>query len=231
MKKILLLTVVILNCSLLFAQVIEKDKRIFGGTVNLGFNHNQSDTVGSSEPSTKNSGEYINLSPSFGKAIKNNMVFGYMISLNYSHNKAEDFSSNQRQDANSYGAGAGLFFERYFPLTKSISFSAVLPLQVYYNSAESKYFQNGTLSNTRKDKSYGAVVSLYPALNYSLNKRFLLQLTLNNFVSLGYMHSRNETEAPNTPAVKQEGASFGFNTRVNEQTRISDLGFAFRYIF
>jgi hypothetical protein len=87
------------------------------------------------------------------------------------------------------------------------------------------------LSGTDNNKYYGAGIALYPSLNYLLNKKFILQLTLNNFVSLGYRHSTNQLEQPNVPSKKQESSNFGFNTRVNESTRLSDLSFAFRYIF
>jgi len=50
MKKILLVATLLLNCSLMFGQVIEKDQRILGGTINLGYNHSQADTLISSKP-------------------------------------------------------------------------------------------------------------------------------------------------------------------------------------
>ena len=231
MKKILLLGALFLNCSLLFGQVIEKGKRILGGTVNLGLNHNQADTLASSEPSIKGGNVYVNLSPSFGKTIKNNLVFGYLTSLYYSHSKSEDLRLKETGKSDGYGVGGGIFLERYFPLTKSLSFSASMPLLLNYSSSQHQLFQNGTLSSTNKDKYYGASLSLYPSLNYLLNKRFVLQLTLNNFGSFGYGHYTNEVEGPNIAANKRESSNFGFNTRVNEQTRLSDLGFAFRYIF
>jgi hypothetical protein len=231
MKKILLLAALFLNSSLLFAQVIQKNKRILGGTVNGGYNQSQADTLASSKPSIKGSNGYINLSPSFGKAVKQNVVFGYLVSLGYSYSKSEDLRLNDTGKTNGYTVGGGVFLERYFPLSKSLSFSGSLPLQLYYSWSENKLYQNGTLSGTSKDKYYGVSIGLYPSLNYLLSKKFILQLTLNNFVSLGYRHSTNESEQPNTSSRSQESSSFGFNTRVNESTRLSDLSFAFRYIF
>jgi hypothetical protein len=58
---------------------LKKGKRILGGSLDFGFLHNQADTLASSEPSIKGGNSYLTLSPSFGKAIKNNMVFGYML--------------------------------------------------------------------------------------------------------------------------------------------------------
>ena len=231
MKKILLLATLFLNCSLLFGQVIEKGKHILGGTLNAGFSHNQYDTLISSEPSNKSNNLSVGLAPSFGKATSNNTVFGYTLLLNYSHAKAEDLRAQQSGTNNGYGVGGGVFLEKFFPLGKSFSFSAVVPLQLFYSAYKSESFQNGTLTSTGKDKNYGAWLSLYPSLNYSLSKRFLLQLTLNNFVSLNYVHSTNKVEGPNTTPREQERSNFGFGTRVNEQNRLGDVGFAFRYIF
>ena len=231
MKQILLVVALVLNSSLLFAQVIEKNKRILGGTVNGGYNQSQADTLASSKPSTRGSSGYINLSPSLGKAVKDNVVFGYLVSMGYSHSKSEDLRVNETGKSNGYTFGGGVFVERYFPLSKSLSFSASMPLQLYYSWYDNKLFQNGTSSGTDNNKYYGAGIALYPSLNYLLNKKFILQLTLNNFVSLGYRHSTNQVEQPNVPSRKQESSNFGFNTRVNESTRLSDLSFAFRYIF
>ena len=231
MKKILLFAALSFNCSLLFAQVIEKDKRILGGTVNLGYNQSQADTLASSKPSIKGSNGYINLSPSFGKAVKENVVFGYLVSLGYSHGKGEDLRLNETGKSNGYNVGGGVFLERYFPLSKSLSFSGLMPFQLNYSWYDNESFQNGTSIESRKNKSYGANISLYPSLNYLLNKKFILHLTLNNFVSLGYRHAIDETEQPNVSSRKQESSNFGFNTRVNDSTRLSDLSFAFRYVF
>jgi hypothetical protein len=227
MKKILVLAVLFLNGSLLFAQVIEKNKRILGGTINAGYNQSQADTLSSSKPSTRGSSGYFNLSPSFGKAIKENVVFGYLVSVGYSHSKNEDLRLDETGKSNGYTVGGGIFLERYFPLSKVISFSASMPLQLSYSWYDNQLFQNGTLSGTDKNKYYGASIGLYPSLNYLLNKRFILQLTLNNFVSLGYRHSTTQVEQPNVPSRTQESSNFGFNTRVNESTRLSDLSFAF----
>ena len=231
MKKILLLAALSISCSLLFAQVIEKDKRIFGGTVNFGYNQSQADTLASSTPSIKSSNGYINISPSFGTAIKENVVFGYLLSLGYSHGKGEDLRLNETGKSNGYNVGGGVFLEKYFPLSKSLSFSGLMPFQLNYSWYENESFQNGTSTGSRKNRSYGASISLYPSLNYLINKKFILQLTLNNFVSIGYRHSTDETEQPNVSPKDQESSNFGFNTRVNESTRLSDMSFAFRYIF
>jgi len=231
MKKILLVATLLLNCSLMFGQVIEKDQRILGGTINLGYNHSQADTLISSKPSLKGSNLYLNLSPSFGRATRKNLVFGYLTSLNYSHSNSEDLRSKETGKSNGYGVGTGLFYEKYFPLGKSFSFSGMLPLQVSYNSSQNKIYDNGTLTTTSTNKHYGASISLYPSLNYSLNNKFMLQLTLNNFASFGYGRSTSQVEGPNIIANKQGYSNIGFNTRVNEQTRLSDMGFAFRYIF
>lgn len=231
MKKIILVATLFLNCSLMFGQVIEKDQRILGGSINLGFNHSQSDTVTSSKPSIKGNNLYVNLSPSFGKAIRKNLVFGYLASLYYSHSNSEDLRSKETGKGNGCGVGAGVFYEKYFPLGKSFSFSGMLPLQVSYNSSKNKIYDNGTLTSTSTNEHYGASISLYPSLNYSLNNKFMLQLTLNNFASFGYGRSTSQVEGPNIIANKQGYSNIGFNTRVNEQTRLSDIGFAFRYIF
>jgi len=231
MKKVLLFAAAFLSFLFSYAQIIEKNKKILGGTFSAGFNRFQADTTVSSGPSIKGNNLNFNLSPSFGKAIKNNLVFGYIISLSYSHSKSEDLRLKATGKSNGYGLGAGVFIERFLPLTKSLSFSGTMPLQLNYSSSKNKSFDNSTLITMGTNKYYGASLGIYPSLNYQLNKKIVLQLSLNNFIWIGYSYGTSEFKGPNGIANKQSNSNFGFNTRVNQQTQLSDLGFAFRYIF
>jgi hypothetical protein len=230
MKKILLFATSLISYSFTFSQVIEKNQKILGGTLSAGFNHSQADTTISSEPSIKGNNLYFNLSPSFGKAIKKNLVFGYNISISYSYSKSEDLHLKQTGKSNAYGVGAGMFIEKFFPITKSLSFSGTMPLQLNYGTSKNKSFENSILITTQTSKYYGAGLGVYPSLSYLLNKKIILQLSLNNFIWIGYTYRTSEIDGSNVIANKQSSSNFGFSTRVNQQTPLSDLGFAFRYI-
>jgi hypothetical protein len=230
MKKTYLLTVFSLYYFFNHAQVIEKGKKILGGSLDFGFSHNQADTLASSGPSIKGGNSYLTLSPSFGKAIKNNMIFGYHASAGFSHSKRKDLRLKTMGKTNGYSITAGIFWEKFFPLNKSFSFSGHVPLRINCSSSKNKTFDNSVLLSTSTNKFYGLGIYVSPSLNYSLNKKFLMQIFLNDFISIGYGYNTSEMEGINLLKRKQSNSNLGVNTRINHFNTLSNLSFGFRYL-
>ncbi len=230
MKKTILLTILSLSYFINHAQVIEKGKRILGGSLDFGFLHNQADTFATSGPSIKGNSSYFTLSPSFGKAIKNNLVFGYHTALGFSHSKSEDLRLKSTGKSNGYSASGGIFLEKFLPLNKSFSFSGHVPLTINYSSSKNKTFDNSVLLSTSTNKFYGLGIYVSPSLNYSLNKKFLMQIFLNDFISIGYGYNTSEMEGINLLKRKQSNSNLGVNTRINHFNTLSNLSFGFRYL-
>lgn len=230
MKKVVLAIILFSVSVISYSQVIEKGKSILGGSLGFGFSHHKNESTTVSDPQ-KASGFSINLNPSLGKAVKNNSVFGYYLSLGYSHGKNEDPNQNDVAKSNGYTSGGGIFLEKFFPLNKSISFSAYMPLGFNYNWNKSKEWTNSSLDRTSTTRNFFTGISLSPSLNYSLNKNFLLQLSLNDFVSIGYTHGTTETKLPGTTTQKQSSSNFNVGGQINYGKQLSSLSFGFRYIF
>jgi hypothetical protein len=231
MRKIVLAIILFSATFISYGQVIEKQQRILGGSAGFDFLQNQADNSASSDPLAKANTVNINLSPAFGKATKNNLVFGYQLYLNYAHSKSENHTTQDIFRSNGYGVGGGVFLEKFYPLSKSLSFSGYMPLSVTYGTNENTQWTNSNLVRTNKTKSLGAAISLSPSLNYSLNKKFLLQLSLNDFVSLGYTQVNTEVNIPNQTTEEQTSSNFGFSSRINYAKQLSNLSFGFSYIF
>jgi hypothetical protein len=76
MKKTILLIVLFSASLISFSQVIEKGKRILGGSIGFNLSENTYNNDTSNNPESISNDFSINLSPSFGKAVKNNLIFG-----------------------------------------------------------------------------------------------------------------------------------------------------------
>jgi hypothetical protein len=54
---------------------------------------------------------------------------------------------------NGYAIGAGVFLEKFYPITKSLSFSAYMPLSASYGAGEGKEWTNSSLIKTTLTKT------------------------------------------------------------------------------
>lgn len=228
MKKLYALGIALLTISVTtHAQVIESGQRVLGGSLRFGGNINRLDTV-SGGTSPKNNSFYVSVAPQLGKAIATNLVRGYRLQLGYGTASSKGNIAENKQQF--YSAGAGMFYEKFFPVGRGFSFSAMAALDArYQNSSTSSYYNNVKLSKSATE-SIGISLAATPAFNYSVNQKWMLQLILSDFAAIDFSKNFHTTESGNN-TFKQTSTNFGVNADVNALRPFSQLSFGFRYIF
>ena len=214
MKKSYFLSVaVILYFSITSSAQIAKGSILLGG--DLGFSTQK--TTNSQNADFTQSG--FTISPSYGKAIRENLFLGGFASYNYGKN--ENSFSPGLQKTN--GWGLGMFIRKYHKLGNgAFSFFA-------QGSAGYAYYKNYNFygpDNSTTEKRNSVYVNIYPGINYKINKRLQLETGFNNLVSLGYYHSINEMSGIGGVS-KTISNGFNLNTSINN---LSNLYAGFRVL-
>lgn len=231
MKKLYILLVLVMTGSIsVKAQFIGENKRVLDGSIGLGFSISN-DSTDNGNNRLKSSSFFINLSPSFGKAIRNDLVFGYYTSGGVNAARNEDRQKVQEFKSSGYQVGGGIFWEKFFSLNNKFAFSGRLSTGTGYSFFRSRGFTNAVEGNTIKTTNFHAGVSLAPLLNYKLNNKFLLALYANDFVGISFIKGTTETQGPNITTVKSKHTNFSASSILNYSKSLQNLGFSFRYIF
>lgn len=179
--------------------------------------------IGGSSQKTKTGGtitnkqEGLNISPVFGKAIKENLILGGNAGFGLYENNTGTSTNFQR--SSSYGAG--IFIRKYKPIGNS-SFSMFLQggFGVNYNSNEDV----SPFSNFYKTTRYNIGISVYPGMSYAVSKRLQLETGFNNLLSLNYFTEKRENNTvPGT--VKTTGVNIS-----SSLNNISSLYLGFRVL-
>ena len=215
MKANFLLSLILVSCSFTICNAqIKKGTISLGG--DLSFYTNSSSTQGSSDNSKQNN---LNLSPSIGKAVKDNLVFG--IDLSYVHSFSKSENNIVKNSGNSFNAG--VFLRKYLTLGKGFYLFGQGTAEVGYGTAKTSY-QNSSMYKS-ETKSFGTALAFYPGASYAISKKFQVEAGFRNLVYAGYSHSEQETtQAPNSTTTKSKGNSFQIGTTANSITSFT-MGF------
>lgn len=192
---------------------IKKGAILLGGQ--LGFSIQKTQTQ--NFPDTKNSG--INISPAFGKAVKDNLVTGVDIFIGY--NKYQNIYSSDRQTQNDYGLG--FFVRKYKELGKGFYLFGQARAGGYYNSRDYTSTQVPGSSNTMK--GYSVQLAVYPGLSYAISKKFQLETGFNNLAYLQFDHSKAIHAGNTSPSSISNGFSLGTSL-----SNFSGLTIGFRFL-
>ena len=182
---------------------ITKGTVLLGGTV-------AASTYTTKASSSKEKERGFTLSPSIGFTVRENNVLG--ISLTYGHGTSK--TSDVELTSNQFGGG--LFYRRYFPLPKS--FYLFGNGDARYRYAQSKSSSNTPSSSRREDKT--GSLNIYPGIAYALNKRFHVEVAMNDLLSFGYTASRYHWSAPGNPSRDDRYKSLFFESRTNLSTNL-----------
>lgn len=189
--------------------VFSANSQISKGTVLLGGNigYNQSNYT-DAPTEYKNHGYYI--SPSIGFVVKDNRVFGFSISYSHSINQT---TADSKSFSNNYGAG--VFHRRYLPLGKNFYLFGQGHLYADFGKQE---YQSSTTNSKKTITTVGA--GLFPGVAYAINKRFHLELSMNNLISLGYSSIKDH----NSSGLDIRNNQFNFALNANPTSNLA-LGF------
>jgi hypothetical protein len=193
---------------------ISKGKVLLGGT--LGFRQFKYDANTSGYYPLQT---YLNISPSIGKVIKENLVLGVQAGI---RTEKVEYETQNIQSKDKYYDG-GLFLRRYVPLLKSFYF--------FGHSTANFSAQNGSATHqdqTRsKTKGWSANISLYPGLAYAVTRKFHAEAGLSNLFVTGYGRSETERKDFASGSVSSlKTSSFAISTSLGSNTSFN-IGFRF----
>jgi hypothetical protein len=217
-------------------EFLQKGSSVLGG--GIGAMRNNSSTE---EPidSLQQSGKVssFQISPYFGRFIKDNLVLGVKLNFGTSKNESsfEDFNqtSNTEQKGRSYGAG--IFLRKYFPVLEK--FGVFIQPEINYNFYSSdnvrysSFHQGETVREDyedRESRSFSVNTSL--GLYYFISPRFSIETSLG---TLGLTKSKTNKEETNnynddSRTTETNSDSFSINF-INELT--FDKIFVINYFF
>jgi hypothetical protein len=215
MKKFTLLSIV---ATLFFTITIQA--QIKKGSVFLGGDLGGSTQKTKKDGLTTNNQNGLNISPVFGKAIKENLILGADIGFGLYENNYSALNPSTDQRSNSYHAG--VFLRKYKAIGKS-GFSAFLQgkLSVEYNSIKYDY----SASNFDNRKRNTISVSTYPGISYTVSRRIQLETGFNNLLNLGYFTEKRDVGSLSPYTEKTNGISIS-----SSLNNLSSLYLGFRVL-
>lgn len=183
MKKVLPLIFIAFAFAGAASAQITKGSIFLGGDVSGATQKTKSEN----ETISKQSG--INISPVFGKAIRNNLVLGVNVGFNILNNDVPP--SNGEYESKGYNAG--LFLRKYKNVGTGgfyIFIQGGLGVNYYHEKRENYY----AIFDTFKRTTVG--LNAYPGISYAISKKLHLESGFNNLLRLDYMHEKGERGNP-----------------------------------
>jgi hypothetical protein len=179
-SKILLFAAIFI--ALFFSQAnaqIKKGGIWLGGQLNFYSQHNN--YTQPNNYTTNNSN--FSISPSIGKAIKDNLVAGIDLAYNYGKTSLSNiYSSTAYQATNNFGVG--VYLRKYAPLGKNFYLFGQGRLGGTSLDTEVKD-QSAVYSS---NKGYSIDLGFYPGISYQVSKRVQLETGLNNLFDINLQH-------------------------------------------
>jgi hypothetical protein len=208
MQKIFYLSLVFLSASLVSNAQFKQGSLILGGDFNL--NMQNSNTPPGAGVSSRSGN--LGLSPSIGKAIKENLVLG--IALSYSHNYSKNTDTVEPNQSSTDFYGGGIFLREYIPLGNRFYLFAHEQLGGSYGVYSSQGVAYGHV--------YTAALDIYPGIAYGICKKVQVEMDFQNLASVSYAHQKT---GDGTGFDKSD--QFAINTSLNNALDNFQLGFRF----
>lgn len=185
-KKILLAVIVICTIATTVDAQIKKGAVFLGGDV--GFSLSNTSYNQNSGFSSKAKDTYLNFSPVFGKAVKDNLIVG--ADLGYTYSKNENVYPAQKN--NNYGIG--VFVRQYRNLGKGFYIFGQARIGGGYNTQDATDLTTQPATEI-KTKGYNVGINIYPGISYTITKKLQLETGFNNLAALTFSHSKAINES------------------------------------
>lgn len=205
MKQTCTLLVFILIYSVGDAQVRKGDIMV-GGNLQY-YEQSQSTTPTSSVPADKG----LNLDPSVGKAVKDNLVLG--VDLGYNFYSSGDPDGTTVNYTTQHGGSLGVFVRRYRPI--GAGFSLFGQAEVSGNYTHVQYTTSTSNFVVGHSNSYGLGLNLYGGVAYALNRRWQMEAGLPNLLAVNYVHSRETQQYTGLPATLSSQHGFDLSSSLS----------------
>lgn len=125
-----------------------------------------------------------------------------------------------------HSVGLNIFSQRFFPLAKDFYFTLQGDGSVSYRNNNRTTTTNSTKSET-KTNGYGLGFSVAPGVSYRLARRLLLDLYLNDLLSIGYTH--DQSAKGSTPTAMQARKSAFYLSSSLSRMSFSNIGVGLRW--
>lgn len=133
----------------------------------------------------------VNIAPSLGVAVNNNLVIGGALVYGYSSSKDEEFENTLK--INNYGAG--FFVRRYKDIIPGVYVFAESNLLGLYQ--RQKGTNPGSSAPYLDEKSYTVTTGFYPGIAFNLGKEFLIEGGFQNLFFVQYAHGSTKYSGVN----------------------------------
>ena len=172
--------------SLLFLSIytsaqIKKGAIFLGGDISFG----GSNSTNNLSPTQTSNSTSFGIGINAGKAVKENLIVGVKVgfsSINYKQDPT--LTTFSKDELNSFGGGVWL--RKYYTLSKAFYVFADASLTSNFGKRNQQYNQPVYQIN---QKSTNLSLTLFPGIAYQMRKRFFLEASLNNLLSIGYAHN------------------------------------------
>jgi hypothetical protein len=164
-----------------------------GGTIS--YNQNKNDYKDTAKKDYKTSS--LNVSPSIGIAVKDNLVVG--IRLSYGHDKSENYANTLESKSNSYGAG--IFVRQYIPVISRLYLfgEASASYTSSKGDATQEDYSTGTTVKVKTTtKGWSTGLNVTPGLAFAITKKFQVETSLNSLFNVGYGKIKYTSDKPNS---------------------------------
>ncbi len=163
---------------------------------------------------TRSKTSNLNIDPSFGKAIKDNLVLGFNIEYAHSTNSSDEPNNGS---VNGNGFGAGVFLRKYLPLGNHFYFFGQTALSGTYGHShlnQAPGYQPVTdVSNTSTFS-----LTFFPGIAYAINHKWQLETGLANFFGINYSHSKETQTYTGSPDQKNTFSSFSVASQLSSSS-------------
>ncbi|HTI09538.1 MAG TPA: hypothetical protein VL832_13305 [Puia sp.] len=189
---------------------IKKGDILLGGTLSL---YSQKATPDNNYPTPPNKQTNYNISPSIGKAIKDNLLVGFDLAFTGSKNTQGTGTGSYTSKSCTYGAG--VFLRKYKPLGGGFAIFMQTRFGGSYNTQKTQY--EGDPYPYNNVKGYSFDLSFYPGIAYAITKRVQLETGFANLVDVNYSHSKDSqtTGVNNNVLANSKSNSFGISTSLS----------------
>lgn len=155
---------------------IKKGATLLGG--NIGY-FKQSEQPGNTN--RKNSNSNFIITPSYGKAIKQNLILGFDVLYQSTINDNDSL----KYKISSYGAG--IFLRKYAYLGSNFY---LFGESTFGGNINSRKLKNSNSVIKEDGNGFGIQLAFTPGISYALNKRLQLETKFYNFLYAAYTHTK-----------------------------------------
>jgi outer membrane protein with beta-barrel domain len=211
MQKYIYVSLLFIAASLGCRAQIKQGSWLLGG--DFTFASNTSNQPDGTPYSNKNTS--FSITPSLGKAIRDNLILGF--DLSYNHQRSTTVQPNPPDEESTYNQyGVGVFMREYKPVGSNFS--------LFLQERVGGGFAKITNTNSSNATSMSFTMGLSPGVAYSVTRKLQLETGFQNLLYANYAHTKIG-EDPS--AVKNTNFSVGTNLGYAFQNLIVGVRFLF----